>query len=230
MGEIEMEEKTKIVIVDDHPLFREGIKAIIARSAQYEIIGEAGNGREALRMALELNPQVVLVDISLPDQSGIQLTNELSRLLPSAAIIVVSVHSGNNYFCDAFQAGAKGYVVKEAVPETLLKGLDVVSGGGFFLDEPLSPEVIDQYRSLSGKRDQTDDTCSARLTPRQRQVLELLARGYSCKTIGDMLCISPRTVEKHGATIRGRLGLRGRADLTIFALRTGIIALGLTGS
>lgn len=223
-----MPRKTKILIVDDHPLFREGIKAIIERSSHYEVIGEAGNGREALRMALELTPDVVLVDISLPDQSGIQLTKELCKLLPSVAIIAVSVHSGNNYFSEAFQAGAKGYVVKEAVPETLLKALDVVSGGGAFLDEPLSPEVIDQYRNLSGRRDQADDTCSAPLTPRQWQVLELLARGYSCKTIGDMLCISPRTVEKHGATIRARLGLRARADLTIFALRTGIIALGLS--
>jgi DNA-binding NarL/FixJ family response regulator len=217
--------RAKILIVDDHPLFREGLKAIIARANEFEVVGEAGSGGEAMRLALELRPDLALVDISLPDQSGIQLTKELAELLPETATMIVSVHCGNNYYAEAFDAGAKGYLVKEAVPEKLLRGLRVVSEGGLFLDETVSRDVIKQLKGLCAARERTTETDCTSLTSRQREVLELLALGHTYKTIGEILCVSPRTVEKHRATIMSKLGLAAKADLTIFALKHGIIKL-----
>jgi DNA-binding NarL/FixJ family response regulator len=218
-----MQAKTRILILDDHPLFREGLKSIIARNSEFEIVAEAGNARNALRLALELRPHVVIVDISLPDESGIQLTAELSKLLPEAAVMIVSVHSGNNYFAEAFQAGARGYLVKEAVPEKLLLGLEVVAKGGFFLGEPISPEVVQQYKTLSKTKEHRNERDCASLTARQEQVLKLLAQGHSYKTIGEMLCVSPRTVEKHRANIMSKLNISSKAELTSFALSAGVI-------
>lgn len=209
--------------MDDHPLFREGLKAIIEKAMEFEIAGEAGTGREALRLALELRPHLVIVDISLPDQSGIQLTKELCNLLPSAHVLIVSVHSGNNYFAEAFQAGAKGYLCKEAVPERLLRGLKFVSAGGYVLDEPVSAGVIEQLKGIVNSQEKTSPADCSALTPRQREVLELLALGYSYKVIGDMLCISPRTVEKHRVNIMARLNIAGKAELISFAAGAGLI-------
>ena len=127
-----MVKKKSILIIDDHPLFREGLKAIIGRDAHFDVIGEAGNGREGLRMAKKLEPDLVLVDISLPDQSGIQLTRQIRTLLADTRVLVVSMHSKIDYISEAFQAGATGYVVKESASERLIKGLEYVSRGDYF--------------------------------------------------------------------------------------------------
>ncbi len=223
MGGTRVESKTRILLVDDHPLFREGLKAIIRRTNRYEIAGEAGNGREGLRLALERMPHLILLDISLPDQSGIQLTREFCRLLPEAAVMIISVHCGNNYYAEAFEAGAKGYLVKEAVPEKLLRGLEALSKGGFFLDEPMSSESIEQIKKLAQSRQDKREVGYSSLTPRQREVLELLAMGYSYKAIGEKLYVSPRTVEKHRANIMSRLQISSRSELTSFAVSVGLI-------
>ena len=137
-----MAPKRTILIIDDHPLFREGLKTIIERESSFEVIGEAGNGREGLRMAKMLKPDLVVMDISLPDQSGIQLTCEIRSLLSETRIIIVSMHSKIDYITEAFQGGATGYVVKESASEKLVQGLESVAKGDYFLDSSVSHAVV----------------------------------------------------------------------------------------
>jgi DNA-binding NarL/FixJ family response regulator len=133
-----MTQKKSILIIDDHPLFREGLKSVIECDSRFEVVGEAGKAREGLRMTKELKPDLVLVDVSLPDQSGIQLTREIRSLLPETRILIVSMHSKIDYIAEAFQAGATGYVVKESASKGLLKGLEAISKGDYFLDSSVS--------------------------------------------------------------------------------------------
>ena len=129
-----MTEKKSILIIDDHPLFREGLKTIIRRDNSFKVVGEAENGRQALKMVKQLKPDLVVVDISLPDINGIQLTSEIRNLLSDSRVIIVSMHSKIDYIAESFQAGATGYVVKESASEGLLQGLKSVAKGEYFLD------------------------------------------------------------------------------------------------
>lgn len=137
-----MSEKLTIVIVDDHPLFREGLKTIIGRNRHYEVVGEAGSGREGLEMAYKTKPDLMMIDLSLPDMNGIQLTRELRKQLPATAIIIITMHAKVDYIAEAFQAGATGYVIKESAAEGLMKGIETVSKGDYFLDSAVSPQVF----------------------------------------------------------------------------------------
>jgi len=213
----------KILIVDDHPLFREGLKAIIARIDSYEVVGEAGNGREALHMAQKLGPDLSLLDISLPDQSGIELTPKMLKSAPKMQIMIVSMHSKVDYIVKAFQAGATGYVVKESASEKLLQAIDTVLRGDYFMDSRVSKEVV---RKLVGIQDKkviiTDDAYNA-LTPREQEIMVLVAEGVSNNQISERLFISPKTVENHRSNIMRKLSLRSSIEVTRYAAKLGLI-------
>jgi len=200
-------EKKSILIIDDHPLFREGLKAIIGRDAHFDVIGEAGNAREGLRMAKKFQPDLVLVDISLPDQNGIQLTREIRTLLPDTRILIVSMHSKIDYIAEAFQAGATGYVVKESAAERLLKGLEYVLRGDYFLDSSVSQQVVRKLMEFPARDEKISDAAYGTLSPREQEVMRLLAEGLSRKKIAERLFISPKTVENHRTNIMNKLGL-----------------------
>jgi DNA-binding NarL/FixJ family response regulator len=222
-----MVKKKNILIIDDHPLFREGLKAIIERDAHFEVVGEAGNGREGLRIAKRLEPDLVLVDISLPDQSGIQLTREIRTLLPKTRILIISMHSKIDYIAEAFQAGATGYVVKESASERLIKGLEYVSRGDYFLDSSVSQEVVKRLMDSPAKDEKITDAAYGNLTPREQEVMRLLAEGRSIKEIGEELFISRKTVENHRTNIMKKLDLHSTIELVRYAARLGLIDVDL---
>jgi len=219
--------KKTILIIDDHPLFREGLKSLISRNHRFEVVGEAGNGREGLRMAKKLKPDLVLMDISLPDKNGIELTRDIRSLLSETRIMIVSMHSKINHITNAFQAGATGYVVKESAADRLLQGLEAVSKGEYFLDTSLSHKVVEKLMAPTEKGVKITDERYEALTPREQQVMRLLAEGLPTKEIAEKLFISPKTVENHRANIMNKLDLHSAMELVRYAARLGLIDVDL---
>ena len=222
-----MSEKKSILIIDDHPLFREGLKAIIERDSRFEVVGEAGNGREGLQLTKKLKPDMIIVDISLPDQSGIQLTREIRTLLSTTRILIVSMHSKIDYIAEAFQAGATGYVVKESASERLVQGLESVAKGDYFLDSSVSHTVVENLMKSPLKEAKITDADYNTLTPREQEVMRFLAEGLSSKKVAEKLFISPKTVENHRSNIMNKLDLHNTIELIRYAAKLGLIDVDL---
>jgi DNA-binding NarL/FixJ family response regulator len=216
-----------VLIIDDHPLFREGVKAIIARDDSFEVVGEAGSGKEGLKLARELKPSLILMDVSLPDGSGIELTREIRSLFPETRIMILSMHSKIDYISDAFRAGATGYVVKESAADRLLEGLNAVLEGRYFLDTSLSHKVVEKLMTLPEEDAAIGDARYETLTSREQQVMRLLAEGLSTRKIAENLFISPKTVDNHRTHIMSKLDLHSTHELVKYAAKLGLIDVDL---
>lgn len=216
-----------ILVIDDHPLFREGLKALIARSAHFEVVGEAGTSADGLRQARELKPDLAVVDISLPDRSGLELTRELRSLLPQSRVMIVSMHSKIDYITEAFQAGATGYVVKESAADRLVQGLEAVSRGEYFIDSSLSQSVVRKLVEAPPKESRIQSQSYGKLTSREQQVMRMLAEGHSTKEVASALFISHKTVENHRANIMEKLDLHSTIELVRYAAKLGLIDVDL---
>jgi len=217
--------KKTVLIVDDHPLFREGLKTLIRCDTRYEIVGEAGNGHDAMQMTKEHRPDLVLLDIALPDQTGIELTGEIKKVSSKTIVMIVSMHSKVDYIVKAFQAGATGYVVKDCAAERLLQGIDSVLRGEYFLDSSVSHQVVKKLMKSPKEEARITDRGYDTLTSREQEILVLLAEGYSAKEVGEKLFISPRTVENHRSSIMRKLGLHSNHELIRYAAKLGLIDL-----
>ena len=222
-----MRKRKTVLIVDDHPLFREGLKSLLARHSSFEVIGEAGNGNDGLKKAKKLMPDLVVMDISLPDQSGIEVTSKIRSLLPETRVIVLSMHTKIDYITEAFRQGATGYVVKESATEKLMECLELVSKGEYFVDSSLSHRVVKSLLESDEKERKITDDGYNTLTPREQQVMRLLAEGHSTKQIAENLFISAKTVENHRSNIMSKLEVNTIMELVRYAARLGLIDVDL---
>ena len=218
-----MAEKKPILIVDDHPFFREGVKSLLTKQSTYEVIGEAGSGEEGLRKTKEIRPDLVIMDIGLPDISGIEVTRKIRELLPETKVVILSMHLKIDYIIKAFQAGATGYITKESATGRLLECLDSVSKGEYFMDPSLAHEVVASLMKSEEEEARSADAGYASLTPRVREVMCLLADGLSTKEVAEKLFISRKTVENHRSNILSKLDLHSTVELVRYAARYGLI-------
>jgi DNA-binding NarL/FixJ family response regulator len=228
-----MPTKKTILLVDDHPFIREGLKAIISNNSKesdthrYEIVGEAGNGSEAIDKVQRLKPDLCLMDISLPDQSGIELTGEIKRCFPMTKVLILSMHSKIEYIAEAMQAGAAGYLVKDSASEKLMDALDWVSKGEYYLDNTVSTQVVRHLKELPTREKRIADPEYKTLTSREQEVLRMLAEGVRIEKIGEKMFISPKTVKNHRASIMRKLNIHNSHELVRYAAKVGLIDVDL---
>ena len=211
----------RLLLVDDHTVVRSGLKMLMSAENDVEIVGEAGTASEALALAAEVNPDVILMDIGLPDKSGIEATREIKNLFPNIAVVALTIHEDEEYFFKMLDAGASGYVPKRAAPEELLSAIRIAAAGEVYLYPTLAKLLVRDY--LSEERSAEDKSALDGLTARESEVLAHLAEGASNAEIAQSLVISPKTVERHRENIMHKLNLHSRSELVRYAIRKGII-------
>jgi DNA-binding NarL/FixJ family response regulator len=208
----------RILLVDDHQMFREGLRAILERDPNLKVVGEASNGRQALEMAGKTHsPDVVVIDIGMPGLNGIDATRQIVAGNSGVKVIALSAHSDRRFIAAMLEAGASGYVLKEAASEEILRAVQVVHRGNKYLSPAIAGTVIEDFLGRkSGK------TASAALAAREREIVQLLAEGKTSKEVANLLHISVKTVETHRRNIMGKLKVKSIAGLTKYAIREGL--------
>lgn len=214
----------RILLADDHALVRAGIRALVQRVSGLEVVGEADNGREALRLAKSLNPNVVLMDISMPELNGLDAIARMLQYDPKIAVIVLSMHESREHVLRALQAGASGYVLKNAAVDELEKAIRAVAGGQKYLTPAVSEQLIATVRAPKSDAPGPYNAAES-LTQRQREILQLIAEGRSSREIAALLNISVKTVETHRSLLMERLNLHDVAGLVRYAIRVGLVTL-----
>ena len=216
-----MENKLSIVLADDHTILREGLRALLAADSIFQSVGEARDGREAVRCVEKLGPDLILMDLSMPRMSGMDAIREIKRRYPNTKIIALTVHKTEEYLLTTLQAGADGFVLKDATHDELMLAIKNVMSGKSYLCPGVSEKVIEGY--LKGKESSRALGSWESLSQREREVLKLIAEGYKNKEIAEDLCISLKTVEKHRANLMKKLDLHNAAALTVYAVGKGLV-------
>src|SRR5580765_1159221 len=213
----------KVLLVEDLTLNRSGIKALLEQSGEVQVVGEAADGREAIKLAQKLNPDVVLMDVAMPELNGIEATRQIRKSHPRIHIIMLSIHADRQYIFESLRAGASGYVPKNAAVNELLAAIKSVLSGGTFLSSSLANVVMENYlRRARGDNPLSD---LEKLSAREREVLQLIAEGNSSVEIARRLHISARTVDTHRQHVMEKLDIHSIAGLTKFAIRHGLCSL-----
>ncbi|HKJ67887.1 MAG TPA: response regulator transcription factor [bacterium] len=212
----------KLLLADDHEIILEGLHTLLSKEPDLEVVGEVKDGRQAVKAAQELEPDIVIMDITMPSLNGIEATRQMVEDLPDIKILVLSMHMGREYVAEALEAGASGYLLKDCAFQELIKAIRAVSNGKVYLSQEITSLVVDDYvHKLSNMKDVKRDT----LTSREREVLQLIAEGKSTKQIADLLFLSPKTIETYRSRLKNKLNMDSIADLTKYALREGLTSL-----
>jgi DNA-binding NarL/FixJ family response regulator len=216
-----MEEKHRILIVDDHTLFRAGVRALLTQDPGIEVVGEADNGRDAIRAVGQLAPHLVLMDLTMPSMNGMEAMTEIKQRYPDVRVLVMTLHKTEDYIHASLKAGADGYILKDATQEEFLFAIRSVLQGKTYLSMDVSAKVVTGY--LGGGKSSDATSVYDSLTHREREVFKLVAEGKSNKFIAEFLNLSVKTVKKHRASLMSKLDLHNAAELTAYAMEKGLI-------
>ena len=208
----------RVLLVDDHHLVRTGMRSLMQAMSDITVVGESGDGRAALELLTSLQPNIVLMDIAMPELNGLEATTRIAKDFPNTRVIILSMHASEEYVLQALRAGASGYLVKNAAPEELELAIRAVARGETYLSPAISRHVVEE---LLGRSTASTNPVDA-LTPRQREILQLVAEGKSTKQIAGSLGVSVKTIESHRAQLMERLDIRDVAGLVRFAIRHGV--------
>lgn len=214
--------KRKILLVEDHTLLRVGLRALLQQNADLEVVGEADNGRDAVRAVAARAPDLVLMDLSMPHSSGMEAISEIKRRFPNVRVLVLTLHKTDDFIHEALKAGTDGYILKDASQEELQVAIRSVLSGKTYLSPDISSRVITGY--LGGGKSNGTMSALETLTHRERQVLTLVAEGHSNKYAAEYLCLSVKTVEKHRSNLMRKLNLHNASTLTAYAIEHGLLS------
>ncbi|MCL4789055.1 MAG: response regulator transcription factor [Verrucomicrobia bacterium] len=215
-----MNNRIRVMVVDDHPVVRRGISLCLSRQPQIAIVGEAGDGREAIRLARELQPDLILMDIDMPHMTGLAVAEVLQREMPRVKVLILSMHSNSDYVVRIIQSGARGFILKEAPAEELVRAIEMVNAGDAYFSPDVARVALNKLVQGAGNGAEPPS-----LTSREREVLMLIADGLSNKEIACQLNVGVRTVETHRERIMRKLDIHSVAGLTKYAISTGLVTL-----
>jgi two-component system, NarL family, response regulator NreC len=212
----------RILLADDHTIVRQGVRKILEEHPDWQVVGEAANGRDAVRLAVDLRPDIALIDIGMPLLNGIEATRQIARRTTGVSIVILSMYSDEAYIAQVLQAGARGYLLKDSADEDLIRALTAVSQGKSFFSPAVAKVMLDDYVRQMAERGIVDRYES--LSEREREIFQLIAEGRSNKEIADLLNVSPSTVETHRGHIMEKLDVHSAVELVLFAVRRGLIS------
>jgi len=216
-------EKIKVLIADDHTIVRQGLRALLEVETDMAIVAEADNGRQALRLALKLQPDVVVIDVAMPQLNGLEATRQILKEVPGTRVLVLSSYSDDEYIRQATEAGAAGYLLKQTAAADLIRAIREARNGNAYFSPAISKQILENYRDAFLKGSPPRTTQVDRLTSREAEVLQLVAEGKANKQISAELCVSVKTVEKHRQQMMNKLNIHDVAGLTRYAISKGII-------
>ncbi|MBO0798794.1 MAG: response regulator transcription factor [Blastocatellia bacterium] len=211
-----------IMLADDHPIVRQGLKALLESEQNFHLVGEVGDGLEAVRLAIRLKPDVLITDVMMPGLNGLEVTRQVTKSLPQTKVVILSMYTDDSYVLEALKNGAAGYVLKDSQAADLVQAVREVAAGKKYLSPPLSEREIELYAQ---RFESVPSDPYELLTTREREVLQLVAEGRTSSEIAQQLFISPRTAEGHRANLMRKLGMQNNAELVRYALKRGIVPL-----
>ena len=213
----------RVLLADDHTIVRQGVRLCLEAMGDIEVVAEAEDGQIAVQLANQLRPDVAVVDLTMPRLNGVEAIRQIRRDLPDTEVVVLSVHDSEPYVLQALRAGAAGYVLKRNAATELAAAIRAAHDGQAYLHPSIARRVIDDYLSRIHASEDAASEPHERLTPREREVLQLAAEGHSTRAIAGLLCLSTKTVEHHRASLMTKLGLHGQTELVKYAIRSGLV-------